>query len=107
MKKFLFSLIFVGAWAATLAFYGQQPESFPKEIGPHVSRCSASVQNMMGDTQHFLSAHGLGLAWPWSEQMNLAVMAGFTFLSLWMILSIVFGFRGFFRDFFSFFPLRK
>ena len=107
MKKFLLSFVFVGAWATTLYFYGQQPESFPQEVGPHVARCSASVQSMMAEVQNFLSSQGLEMGAPWSEQVNLALMAGFTFMALWVTMSILFGIRGFCRDFFSFFPLRK
>jgi hypothetical protein len=106
MKKFFFSLILVSLWIGALYFVGQRPESVPEAIRVPLEKCSASVQDQMGALEGYCASKGFECE-PWTAQKKLAMMGGISFLGLWFSLSVILGIRGFFRDFFSFFPLRK
>lgn len=95
----------MGLWGAALWFYQSQPELFPEAVQGHVAKCSNGALSVMSKAQDVLKAQGFELQW--SAQTKVLILAGVSFLLLWIALSILLGLKGFFKDFFSFFPLSK
>jgi hypothetical protein len=105
MKKFLFSLL-VGLIMGGLLYMGQYQENrLPENLKPPVMKITEHWHQCSSSFVTLINEHGL----PLSISGLAFVIAGAlsVFLAVWLVLSVVLGFRGFLRDFFSFFPLGK
>jgi hypothetical protein len=105
MKKFFFALL-VGLLFGGLLYVQQYcPEQIPESINA-VSQKIVSKWDIFYNASHQMVAeHGLHVSFGIYGKVIISALV--VFFSLWMSLAVLLGFRGFFRDFFSFFPLRK
>lgn len=103
MKKFFFSLL-IGVLVSGLSYFAlTRIDLFPEHISTLQAYHTKIHENYLKPIDHFFI--GFNLTEP---SITLVTLNGlYAFISLWVVLSLLLGIKGFFSDLFSFFPLRK
>lgn len=105
MKVFLTSLVLALIWGGATFVVLTQPDLLPPSLNQPLGEAVTLVNEKLQRVVHLIEAFGLSL--DYSNGKQVAFTAFSLFVVFWVVLGIVFGARGFFRDFSAFLPLNK